>query len=264
VDRTSGLNSRSAPERGTVVSVDKLTLAALPDALGDRAQTLQARRRLGSSHQTVQGVLNGLRDARSNRGAARRTTRDTDKDMLRAAIPFAGAGVDATLKALLRDALPKLVLEHTESASAVKSFAKTLFDEKPKAASKMLVADDPTSTLHDAFEQHQTKGSLQATADLKQARTALGLPAAGALSDESIDELEMAFAARNQIIHELDLKTPSGRGDWAKHSRTMTASVAQIDQLFAITVAFVQRTDALLASVPVGAPTVPTLTRSVG
>ncbi|WIJ45585.1 hypothetical protein [Curtobacterium citreum] len=228
------------------MNADKLTLAPLPASLGDASHTLQARRRLESSHQTVQGVLNGLRDARLNRGASRGTPRDTDKDLLRAAIAFAGAGVDATLKALLRDALPTLVLEHGKSGSAVKAFAKMLFDEEPKTALKVLVSGDPTRKLHDEFVQHRTKGSLQATSDLKQARAALGLSATGPLSDDSIDALEMAFAARNQIIHELDLKTPSGRGDWSKHSRTMTASVSQIDQLFAITVAFVQTTDKLL------------------
>lgn len=228
------------------MNTDKLTLAPLPVSLGDASHTLQARRRLESSHQTVQGVLNGLRDAQLNRGASRGTPRDTDKDLLRAAIAFAGAGVDGTLKALLKDAPPTLVLEHGKSGSAVKAFAKMLFDEEPKTALKVLVSEDPTRKLHDKFVQHRTKESLQATSDLQQARAALGLSATGSLSDDSIDELEMAFAARNQIIHEIDLQTPSGRGEWSKHSRTMTSSVSQIDQLFAMTLAFVQKADALL------------------
>lgn len=65
---------------------------------------------------------------------------------------------------------------------------------------------------------HLTRGSSQSEGDLIAVRDALGIPPTGAFDDREIKSHGHFFKARNQIVHELDLKKPGGRGDYTRRT----------------------------------------------
>src|SRR6266508_2282304 len=72
--------------------------------------TETAQRFLASAYDSVEAVLQTLNTVRQQRrletGRTLRRLTSPEEDLLRAAIVFTGAGLDATLKQLIRDALP--------------------------------------------------------------------------------------------------------------------------------------------------------------
>lgn len=138
-----------------------------------------------------------------------------DVDMLRAAIVFAAAGLDATLKQLIRDALPQVATIDEGARERFRSFVETYIGSSDavidrKALSRVLTSPKPTVTfLLDAYVDHLTGDSLQSAEQVGRVCTALGL------LDESLRKrikrggtLDTMFQARHQIVHEFDLPKP--------------------------------------------------------
>src|SRR3954468_20432877 len=76
--------------------------------------TETAQRFLASAYDSVEAVLQTLNTVREHRrqesgGRPLRRLTSSEEDLLRAAIVFTGAGLDATLKQLIRDTLPALL-----------------------------------------------------------------------------------------------------------------------------------------------------------
>jgi hypothetical protein len=95
------------------VQLDPLSAACLVQ----EADT--AQRFLASAYDAVNAVLDNLDKVRAARrqqgGDIRGRLTASEEDLLRAAIVFTGAGLDATLKQLIRDTLPTL-LESNQQA----------------------------------------------------------------------------------------------------------------------------------------------------
>src|SRR5262245_44706240 len=103
------------------MELDGLTPAAT------EPQTETAQRFLASAYDSVEAVLQTLKTVRQLRkqktdGRVTRLT-SSEEDLLRAAIVFTGAGLDATLKQLIRDTLPILLATNTQAHDKFESFA---------------------------------------------------------------------------------------------------------------------------------------------
>ena len=143
--------------------------------------------------------------------------------MLRAAIVFTGAGLDATLKQLIRDTLPTLLETSHQAHDKFESFAGDRLGTGEAADTKMiaryLTSTDPRSRFIEDYIYELTGSSLQSAEEVQKTAGALGI------DDEALRRriagLRTLFVARNEISHELDLRRPEQRGDRTRRSRAI-------------------------------------------
>ena len=122
---------------------------------GGSAETDTAQRFLASAFEAVDGVLNNLREVRERRkergGSIRGRLTANEEDLLRAAILFTGAGLDATLKQLIRDALPVLLESNDQAHDKFERFAAERFRAAGPAdgnvLARYLTSDNPRRRL---------------------------------------------------------------------------------------------------------------------
>jgi hypothetical protein len=213
--------------------------------------TATAARRLHGAHDAVQGLfdlLHATRQRKIEAGQEVRKLEHGEVDLLRAAILFAGAGLDSTLKELLRVTLPHLVAHHAPAAKKLKTYASQLVVDQPNVAKNLLASLDADAGLRERYIESLVKPSLQGDGDLVKVRDVLGLEDRDELAASSLKTTGAFFTARNEIAHELDLKMPKGRGDSTRRSREMSTTREQVDLILRISAAFVVETDALLLS----------------
>jgi len=205
-------------------------IRALPDPCGvDGTET--AQRFLTSAHESVQAVLTTLdtvRDVRRNQGqnvTGRLTSQE--EDLLRAAVVFTGAGLDSTLKRLIRDTLPRLLETNEQAHKKFEAFTVQRLGTAEIADTRMvaryLVAENPRAQLIDDYIYDLTGSSLQSAEQVQSTAGALGIDD-GELRQQ-INTLVPLFTARNQVSHELDLQQPERPGDRTRRTRRMAATV---------------------------------------
>jgi hypothetical protein len=89
--------------------------------------TETAQRFLASAYDSVEAVLYNLslfrRFRRDEGQSLRGRLTENEEDLLRAAILFAGAGLDATLKQLIRDTLPHLLVRNDQAQQKFRDYA---------------------------------------------------------------------------------------------------------------------------------------------
>jgi hypothetical protein len=145
--------------------------------------------------------------------------RDRDIDLLRAAVVFAAAGLDATLKELIRTALPALA---QRSAQSAQEFEKFVGDEisAPKVLAQVVVRPDADlrAGLLERYVEALTGDSLQSVGQVIRVCKALGIHENVRDRVRPGSTLERMFQERNKIIHEFDL-TPEGR--WQRQTRSI-------------------------------------------
>ncbi|WP_205326634.1 hypothetical protein [Glycomyces sp. YM15] len=228
---------------------ERLVLSPLPKKISTHPETFEAARRLEGAHESVQGhldTLHSVRDRKIKNNVNIRRLDHKEVDLLRAAIVFAGAGLDAVLKQLISDTLLRLVGISKDARKLLGSYGSKLVDEEPGVAKRVLASSDRNTEIMHHYLENLTKGSLQSTSELKRVRDALGLSAVAHLSDQQLDTFDDFFLARNQIVHELDLKKPSGPGDFTRRNRAMSTSRTQADEALQLALVFIQEVDALL------------------
>ena len=226
-----------------------LEMDPLPSPLSTRRQTVDATRRLEGAHSSVQGLLDTLhaaREAKRLAGQSLRRLSHGETDLLRAAIVFAGAGIDAVLKQLVEDCLGTLLDKSTAARGKLSAYAGALPKDEPGLAKSILTAPSADAKLREAYLEKLTKGSLQSEKELRSVRDALGIAASGTFSDAALALHAAFFTARNQIVHELDLQKPNGPGDPARRYRAMKTCRDLANDALQLGAAYIQATDALL------------------
>lgn len=224
-----------------------LKLTPLPAKLPYRVGFPQTVRRLRASHASVQGLLDNLTDLRAAKqlqGLKLARLGHAQSDLLRAAIVFSGAGVDAVLKQLVRDTLPKLLRVHPPTRERWTRFLSDLSKQERNvfAVLKNRSVDDALLT---AYIESLTTRSLQGHDELKNVRDALGLDEVQ-FSNERLEGFREFFDARNMIAHELDLKPSRGQGDAQRRDRNMKPSLELCDSVFLLLVDYVRATEDLM------------------
>ena len=192
-----------------------------------------AQRYLAGAYDSVEGLLQAFETLRVIRketdGDIRGRMPENEVDLLRAAVVFTGAGLDATLKQLIRDTLPLLLPSNQQAQDKFESFAADRLGTGELADTRMLAryltSSDPRSRLIEDYILHLTGSSLQSAEEVQLVAGALGIDD-GALR-KRISGLRPLFAMRNEISHELDLRRPEKQGDRSRRTRRKDRTIKQ-------------------------------------
>jgi hypothetical protein len=170
--------------------------------------------------------------------------------MLRAAIVFTGAGIDSTLKQLLRDALPDLLESSKLSSEKFRQFAESHIgdeagDVNTKRLAAVLISPSPRQALIEQYLRQLTGESLQSVEQVSAVAGALGIEQPDLRRD--IQSLKALFEARNQVVHELDLRDPAQHGNYRRRARSIEPVTQQCNAGLALTQRLVNEVAHLLA-----------------
>ncbi len=196
------------------------------DSRRHRSTVLGGRIRLSRALLETLEVIRAIR--REERGDIRGRMPENEADLLRAAVVFTGAGLDATLKQLIRDTLPKLLEENEQAQTKFEAFAADRLGTgeiaDATAIARYLVAPNPRLRLIEDYIYKLTGSSLQSAEEVQQVASALGI------DDKSLRKritgLRELFVARNEISHELDLQAPEKQGDRSRRTRSMPKTIS--------------------------------------
>jgi hypothetical protein len=192
--------------------------------------TETAQRFLASAYDSVGELLDMMatvRELRHQVGVTRRgRLSQNEEDLLRAVIMFGGAGLDATLKQLVRDTLPHLVDSNDDAHEGFKTYtARAIADGSqvaPKKVASLLISRNPRQALIEEYILALTTPSLQSVQQVTSVVSALGVSTQGLR--QQIADLKPLFVARNQIAHELDLRRPDHTSDKNRRARVLNES----------------------------------------
>lgn len=196
--------------------LSRFELAPLGERPSSCPEIVPAWWRLVSTYDSVTGLFDTLYAARRAAESAERQAGGSDlsdgsQDLLRAAIVFTSAGVDACLEVLLIHAVPVLI---TSNANARGKFERYVDDQAnaPKATKDFLGAikdPDPRTRLLELYIQDLASPSFQGSKSIKnRCLTALGITNAQ-LPHPRLAALDGFFRARNDVAHRLDLLQPT-------------------------------------------------------
>jgi hypothetical protein len=193
------------------------------------AGTDTSQRFLASAYDSVDAVLEtleamrGIRRQQAPGGRIPGRLTSQEEDLLRAAIVFTGAGLDATLKQLICDTLVVLLEKSTQAHDKFEAFAAqrlgTTEAADPKVIARYLVSADPRGRLIEDYVYELTGSSLQSAEQVGNAAGALGIDDADLR--RRIAGLKELFTARNEVSHELDLQRPEQPGDRTRRTRAI-------------------------------------------
>jgi hypothetical protein len=183
------------------------------------------QRFLASAYDAVEAVLDNLGKVRGLRrqegGDIRGRLTANEEDLLRAAVVFTGAGLDATLKQLIRDALPALLGQSAQAHDKFEAFATGRLGTgdiaDTRVIARYLTSANPRERLIEDYTYDLTGSSLQSADEVQKVAGALGID--DPELRKRIGGLKDLFRARNEISHELDLREPARHGDRTRRSR---------------------------------------------
>lgn len=230
-------------------------LGTLPSPIG-APETQTAQRFLDAAAQSVRSALSALNTTRDLRRSAnghlpRGRLTDGEEDLLRAAVVFAGAGLDSTLKQLIRDALPSVTEANDDAATEFQDFTEDFLSEgdigvNPRRLSAVLLDRDrsPWDALIEQYVRSLTGDSLQSAQQVGAVCTALGITDREFRKRIKVgSDLDQMFRARNQMIHELDLlRGQEAGGNRSKRSRTIEQTVGFAREALSVAQEIVNRT----------------------
>lgn len=173
-----------------------------------KAQTKTAALILEHSVESANSLWAAYDLARVNRGKPRGITTDQEQDLLRAMVIAAASGLDACLKRLIRDCLPRLITDSGDVHDAFEKFVARHLQSgegviSVKLLAKTLAAGDAQRHLIEQYVYDLTGDSLQSADQLLRACSAVGADSKTCVGD--IADVKKIFAARNQMVHELDM-----------------------------------------------------------
>lgn len=181
-----------------------------PDGTWPYGQTNNARVMLLKAHETASGFLDSYRTSRHRKTGA---STDAEQDLLRAMLAFATAGLDASLKQIVRECLPVLLDRapavgrgHNDVELGLQTFlarrSQTPTGPNYKLISEIVTSRQPRALAASKWIEELTAGSLQSRSAAIEVANALGLQG----SQIFTSDLDRVFRARNEIVHEMDLK----------------------------------------------------------
>jgi hypothetical protein len=180
------------------------------------------------------GAFAGVRKARGALG----TPTDHEQDLLRAALLFAAAGLDAMVKQLIRDALGKVQESDPGSKQQFSEYLQARLARTPPIDVKMLaqalMADSPREHMRNELFRELTGSSLQSKDQLLKVAAHFAIGAQQLTSN--LDQLKKTFDARNQIAHEMDIQF--GQINRGRRSRTLEQMTEHTTLLLKVACAF--------------------------
>ncbi len=184
--------------------------------------TAGAQERLTAALSSVNNVLLTMNlsravDRKLKKKELRGHLSESEVDILRAVIVFAGAGLDAALKKLIQDTVRDIAVRNPLARKKFLDFLDRHMAGTDTPVNRRLLAEvlidgrGTQAALLDRYERDLTGDSLQSSEQVSVVCGAL------AIEDRTVRErlksgalLDQMFKARNDIVHELDL-TDTGR-----------------------------------------------------
>lgn len=155
---------------------------------------------------SADSFFDAFASVRKTRGA-KGTPTDHEQDLLRAALLFAAAGLDAMVKQLIRDVLGAV---QKLDVGAKQQFADYLHGRLARTApidvkmlAQALMADHPREHMREELIRELTGSSLQSKDQLL--RVAAHFAIGPQDLTKNVEQLKKVFDARNQIAHEMDI-----------------------------------------------------------
>ncbi len=202
-----------------------------------------------TAHAASDALLTAYELIRHQRGRPRGMTTDNEQDLLRSMLVMAAAGLDATVKQLVQDALPHLIAIDTKAQNSFEKFVSRRLSGEPVAGTStvntkllatVLASPTPQAKLIEEYVSHLTGGSLQSTDSLFEVAAALGAdPIVIGLVPS---ELRPIFDTRNKIIHELDINLVAHRR--TRNVRSQATMIRDTERLFRLSHALINSVDA--------------------
>jgi len=172
----------------------------------------QAALTLKHAHDSASSMLKAFDLVRAERGSPVGMTTDEEQDLLRAMLVMAAAGLDAMVKQLIRDSLPKLVEIDSDVRKGLEKFVERRIRNGGEDTdvlggrtflARVLAAPEQQRQVIEEYIKELTGGSLQSPNDIMRTASALGVPKKSLGID--LQKLKRIFDIRNKIIHELDI-----------------------------------------------------------
>jgi len=190
-----------------------------------------AQRYLASAYDSVASLIATTYPAlRAQREGSRGRLTHAEQDLFRAAVVFAGAGVDAVLKEALRSCVPIQIDASPQAREKYVDFVVRHIQDgqamDARRLARLLIQDSPGDALRNAYVESLTGSSLQSQEQVLTSLAALGLHEERDLFKDA-RALNALFRTRNQIAHEMDM-TPAavqGRGKRTRHERAQSAYI---------------------------------------
>lgn len=189
----------------------KTLLCAQPVDPG-KATCTRAYRILALTHSTVASLLNAFDNPGGTPRKAGSPT-ESECDLLRAMLVFAGAGLDAVLKELVKTALGQLADSDDAVGKKLRESVRAAMQRADGSnggagsdfLARAALARDSRTFCVDHVAGELTSGSLQSAEELKRVLPFLGMqPSQVQHFDNKV--LKAAFDVRNLIIHEMDMR----------------------------------------------------------
>lgn len=221
---------------------------------GVRAPSVrQARRLLDGSYRSVDDILVAAQELetirRTGNGSTRGRRAQREVDLLRAALVFSSAGIDASMTRLVNDAGRALIrVSETGAHAQYREFLKQAIPAKSvdSGLRDVLLDMEIEETVLNYYLSQKTKASFQGSGDLKtRVVTVLGLPAS-TLNQSVVKELDEFFIARNEVVHQMDFTERSGRSI-ARQSRDLNEVMKQCNSALGVAAELVNATVSTLA-----------------
>lgn len=154
----------------------------------------------------VRSFLDTFETVRKARNAKGMPT-DEEQDLLRAMVLFAGAGLDSTVKQLIRDALPAIIERDEGATVQFKDYIEKRMRDG-EGINRRFLADilgdqSPRKLLFSQLVRDLTSDSMQSAEQLLKVAAYFNIPSERISQD--IRLLKEIFSVRNQIGHEMDI-----------------------------------------------------------
>jgi hypothetical protein len=203
-----------------------------PTNVGPGSRLNRSQRYLASAYDSVASLLEETYPAlRAQRTGSRGRRTHAEQDVFRAAVVFAGAGVDTVFKEAMRGCIAIQIERSDGAREKYLDFVTRSIQEGqgvgPRQLANLLIQSDPSAALKAAYVEQLTGSSLQSVSQVTNAMSALGLGDERNLYKEA-RTLNDLFRARNQIAHELDMTPASagGRGARTRRERSSASYIA--------------------------------------
>lgn len=192
--------------------------------MANHVETIQARVILSHTQESVKGFFSIFDSIMRTRGGGAPT--DQEQDLLRASLVFSAAGLDSTLKELVKGSLKTLAAKDSMVRAEFETFVIRQLRGDPdesegllghKFLANVLLSPSPNDMLLTQYVLHLTGTSLQSVDQLIKTAKALGIGAGFLIAQKA--SLNSIFLTRNRIIHELDIRFMGKRGKRQRNSR---------------------------------------------
>ena len=202
---------------------------------------------LCNAHDAASSFLDIFENTRKAR-KAKGTPTDEEQDLLRAMLIFASAGLDSMVKQLAADALAMVIGADAGAGEIFKRFIERRL-QRGEELDRRLLADvlgdtDPRSRLISELVGELRSESMQAREQLFRAAAFFNIPSERISTDPK--DLDAAFRARNEVIHEMDVDF--GQPNRNRRPRSRAAMMRLTNTVFQVASTFLAEVDQKLKS----------------